>query len=220
MLHEIERGISAYIATPAQPGPGVIVIQEWWGLVGHVRAVADRFAEAGFCALAPDFYGGKTTEEPDEAGSLMMALQVEHAARVLQSSVDALTAEPMCLPGKVGVVGFCMGGQLSLYAACIDQRIGACVDFYGIHPNVDPPLAGLSGPVQGHFAEHDEYASPASVSALSAALDIAGKPHEFHTYPGTKHAFFNDGRPEVYDAEASALAWERTLAFFRANLPG
>jgi carboxymethylenebutenolidase len=220
MLHEIERGINAYIATPTEPGPGVVVIQEWWGLVGHIRDVADRFAQEGFCALAPDFYGGKTTSEPDEAGSLMMALQVEHAARVVQGAVGALTALPQCLPGKVGAVGFCMGGQLSLYAACIDSRIGACVDFYGIHPNVSPPLERLGGPVLGHFAEHDDYATPESVAALAAALDGAGKAHEFHTYPGTHHAFFNDGRPEVYDPAASALAWERTLAFLRANLPG
>jgi carboxymethylenebutenolidase len=212
------RSYQGYFAPAEAPGNGVIVIQEWWGLVGHITSVADRFAAAGFPALAPDFYDGKQTDEPDEAGSLMMALDIENAAHVIESAVTALLNQPG-VTGKVGVVGFCMGGQLSLFAASLDPRIGACVDFYGIHPNVKPDLAQLHAPVLGHFAESDPYADADSVRALSEALSAHGKAHEFHTYPGTGHAFFNDDRPAVYHPEAADLAWNRTLAFFREHLP-
>jgi carboxymethylenebutenolidase len=202
----------------AGKGPGVIVIQEWWGLVGHIKAVADRLADEGFTALAPDFYHGRAANEPDEAGSLMMALNIEEAGQVIKGSVDRLLGDPAVSGEKVGVVGFCMGGQLALFAACLDPRIGAAVDFYGIHPKVEPDLASLQAPVLGLFAERDEYASPESVSALSERLSSLGKDHEFHTYSGVDHAFFNDGRPEVYNAEAAADAWRRTLEFFRSRL--
>jgi carboxymethylenebutenolidase len=199
-------------------GPGVIVIQEWWGLVGHIKEVADRFSEAGFTALAPDFYDGKTTTEPDEAGSLMMALNIDEAGRVIKGAVDALVAEPSTAPGPVGVVGFCMGGQLALYAACIDGRIGACVDFYGVHPNVKPAFEHLRGPVLGLFAEDDPYAGPEQVRGLADQLQAHGKDFHFETFPGTQHAFFNDDRPQVYHSEAAAKAWRMTVEFLRQNL--
>lgn len=199
-------------------GPGVIVLQEWWGLVGHIKAVADRFAEAGFTALAPDLYQGKSTTEPDEAGSLMMALNIEQTELALRGAVKTLLDHKAVVGEKVGVVGFCMGGQLSLFAACANPEIGACVNFYGVHPNVHPEIDRLQAPVLGFFAEHDAYASPSAVAALSAQLTAAGKSHEFLTFSGAHHAFFNDERPEVYDADASAQAWGRTLAFFREHL--
>lgn len=199
-------------------GRGVIVIQEWWGLVGHIKSVADRFAEAGFTALAPDFYRGETTSEPDEAGSMMMALNIGEAEKILLGAVDALLAHPAANGDKVGVVGFCMGGQLSLFAASVNPKIGACVDFYGIHPNVKPRLETLDAPVLGLFAENDAYASPEAVAALSKSLDTLGKKHEFHTYAGAEHAFFNDDRPEVYNKPAAEDAWKRTIAFLRENL--
>ena len=142
----------------------------------------------------------------------MMALNIDKTALHLRASIDFLDRS------HVGVMGFCMGGQLALYAACIDSRVAACVDFYGIHPNAKPDLAGLSCSVLGFFAEHDEYASPAAVAALEAELTALGKVHEFHTYEGTSHAFFNDARPAVYDGEAAADAWKRTLAFLRRHL--
>ena len=111
-----------------------------------------------------------------------------------------------------------MGGQLAMCAACQDERIGACANFYGIHPNVQPALRNLSGPMLGIFAEDDPGTNQEMVAALDQELTLLGKPHEFHTYPGTKHAFFNDARPEVYNGEAAKDAWSRVLAFFRANL--
>lgn len=213
------RPYSGYLAPSATGGgPGVIVIQEWWGLVGHIKDVADRFAAAGFTALAPDFYHGATTTEPDEAGSLMMALEIDDAAKVIHGAVEALLAYPATTGDRVGVVGFCMGGQLSLFAACIEPKIGACVDFYGIHPNVRPELAKLSSPLLGFFAEHDPYASPEAVAELDKQLTSMGKEHEFQTFAGAQHAFFNSDRPQVFHREAADRCWSKMTAFFRENL--
>lgn len=209
---------NGYLARAEDGGPGVIVLQEWWGLVGHIKNVADRFAEEGFTALAPDLYGGESTNDPDEAGSLMMALNIADTEKALRGAVDALLAHDDCSSDKAGVVGFCMGGQLSLFAAATNPKVGACVDFYGIHPNVHPPFEKLEAPVLGFFAEHDAHASPEAVGKLSELLDSLGKEHEFHLYSGTQHAFFNDGRPEVYDAKAAEDAWARTLGFFDEKL--
>lgn len=199
-------------------GPGVIVLQEWWGLVGHIKDVANRLAAEGFVVLAPDLYEGESTVEPEEAGTLMMALNIDKTERLLKCAVDRLLEDPSTIRDKVGVVGFCMGGQLSLFAAATNAQIGACVDFYGIHPNVKPPFEDMQAPVLGFFAEHDAYASPEAVSGISAQLTAAGKRHEFKTYPGTQHAFFNSDRPEVHDKEASEDSWQRMLAFLRSEL--
>ena len=205
-----------YLAVPDSPGPGVLVIQEWWGLVGHIREVAERFAAAGFTALAPDLFHGEKTTSPDEAGKLLMALDVERAERDLRGAADYLAS--VSSGGSVGVVGFCMGGQLALFAASKSPRIGACVDFYGIHPNVHPDYGSIRCPVLGLFAERDGFVPPEAVRNLGAALSEAGVTAELHTYPGTDHAFFNDGRAEVYDAAASADAWKRVVTLFRKNL--
>lgn len=212
-----DESFSGYYAPASAPGPAVIVIQEWWGLVGHIRDVADRFAAAGFHALAPDFYNGQATDEPDEAGSLMMALDIEKAGRMIQGAVDFLQAQDEVTAG-VGVVGFCMGGKLAMFAAGLDDRIRACVNFYGIHPNVHPNYAAMSGPLLGLFAEHDEYASPEAVKELSIELHKLGQEHEFVTYRGKPHAFFNSDRPAVYDAEAAEDAWQRTVRHLEHHL--
>ncbi|HVL38450.1 MAG TPA: dienelactone hydrolase family protein [Fimbriimonadaceae bacterium] len=211
---------SGYLAAPASgTGPGVIVIQEWWGLVGHIKDVCNRLAAEGFTALAPDLYQGRTATGPDSAGELMMALNIEQTEKILRGAIRRLTQEATARGDKVGVVGFCMGGQLSLFAAASNpDQIGACVDYYGIHPNVHPPFENLSAPVLGFFAEFDEYASPAAVRELDAHLTNVGKPHEFHTYPGTHHAFFNDDRPEVYNRQAAEDSWNKMIAFFREHL--
>ena len=116
------------------------------------------------------------------------------------------------------MVGFCMGGQLSMFAACIDPRIGACVNFYGIHPNVKPDFSQLEAPVLGFFAEHDDFASAEAVAALSKELEDKGRVYEFKTFPDTHHAFFNSDRPQVFDAKSAHGAWERMVAFFREHL--
>jgi carboxymethylenebutenolidase len=198
-------------------GPGVIVIQEWWGLVGHIKGLADRLAEDGFTALAPDFYAGRTTAEPEEAGKLMMALNIDNTEKILASAVETLLAHEAVTGAKVGVAGFCMGGQLSLYAATLNDKIGACADFYGIHPAVHPNLENLHCPLLGIFATRDGYATPEMVSALDEELTELGKPHTFRTFEAD-HAFCNDDRPEVYEPAAAEDAWMLLTSFMREAL--
>jgi carboxymethylenebutenolidase len=214
------NAVAGYLAKPAGQGPAVIVIQEWWGLVPHIEAVADRFAAAGFVALAPDLFHGTTTKSPDQASKLMMSLRIDEAARDLAGAIHHVTALPEVTAATVGTVGFCMGGALSLYAASQNPEVGACVVFYGGHPHVKPDLAALQAPVLGIYAGKDTFVSPAVVSELDQQLTALGKRHEFHTYPTVDHAFFNDTRPEVYDAAAAEDAWARTLSFFRRELNG
>jgi len=207
-----------YLATPASGrGPGVIVIQEWWGLVPHIKDVADRLAAEGYVALAPDLYHGKTTTEPDEAGKLMMSMKMDEAARDMAGAFDYLKAHN-ATTGKIGSVGFCMGGGLSLYLATL-RPVDACVIYYGVVPGgVKPDINNIKGAVLGHYAENDAWASPETAEALRKQIAGAGKQVEFYTYPGTGHAFFNDDRPEAYVADAAKLSWERTLAFYKRHL--
>lgn len=212
--------VKGYLSPSATgSGPGVIVIQEWWGLVPHIMEVADRFAEAGFTALAPDLYGEQTTTDPDDAATLLQALNISQTEQILRKAILTLLAHPTVTPNdKVGVVGFCMGGQLAMFAAGSNPVVAATANFYGIHPKVQPSYRDINGPVLGIFAEHDPYAGAEAVDALRRELTLLEKPFEFVTYPGTHHAFFNDHRPEVYNAEAAEDAWQRTLALFRENL--
>ncbi len=208
-----------YLALPdSGSGPGVIVIQEWWGLVDHIVEVADRFAAEGFTALAPDLYHGESTSSPDDAGRLMMALQIDRAIRDLGAAISFLLEHDGASGDKVGTVGFCMGGQLALAAACTNAAVGATVDFYGVHPNVTLDFSGLRAPVLGLFAEKDGFVTPEVASKLEHDLREAGKETDFHVYPGVDHAFFNDSRPDVYNQEAANDAWKRTLSFFRQHL--
>jgi carboxymethylenebutenolidase len=208
---------TGYLATPAGgKGPGVLVIQEWWGLVGHIKKVCDRLAAEGFTALAPDMYHGKAATEPSGAEKLFMTLNIGQAEKDLRGAAKFLAAESST--AKLGVVGFCMGGQLALFAATLNPSIGACVNFYGIHPNVKPDYAKLSGPVLGLFAEKDGFVTPKVAREVDAAIKKAGKQSEIHVYPGVDHAFFNDERADVYDKAAADDAWRRMLAFFRQHL--
>jgi len=208
-----------YLARPASGrGPGLVVIQEWWGLVPNIKDICDRFAGEGFVALAPDLYHGATTTEPDEAGKLMMSMKMDQAAKDMAGAVDYLVGLDAATGGKVGSVGYCLGGGLSLYLSSLKSQIGACVIYYGVLPGVQPDLAKVQAAVLGHYAEQDEWASPAAAHALEEQLKAAGRQVEFHIYPGTAHGFFNDTRPEVYHAEAAQLSWERTLAFYRQHL--
>jgi len=208
---------SGYLADGG--GPGVIVIQEWWGLVPHIKDVADRFAAEGFTALAPDLYRGEAASEPDEAGKLMMGLKLDRAGKDLSGAIDFL--QERTGRTKVGVVGYCMGGGLTLTLAC--QRpdaVAAAAPFYGVIPwaEAQPDWDAITAVVEGHYAEKDAFASPEAAHALETDLKGRGKNATFHIYPGTDHAFFNDDRPDVFNAAAAATAWSRVLALFRANL--
>ena len=215
-------GASGYLAVPdAGTGPGVIVIQEWWGLNDQIEEVCDRLAARGLVALAPDLYRGVETAEPDEAAKLMMALNMERAAADLSGAIDALLARPEVVGPKVGVMGFCMGGGLTLLLGT--QRpdaVGAVLPFYGVIPWAahQPDWSRLEGAVQGHYAELDGSASPEMVAALASELEALGKRAEFFVYPGTQHAFTNHHRPDVFDEAATDLAMDRAVTFLHAEL--
>lgn len=208
-----------YLAKPASgSGPGVVVIQEWWGLVPHIKDICDRLAAEGFVALAPDLYHGKETAEPDEAGKLMMGMKIDEAARDMSGAVDYLVGLDAASGDKVGCVGYCMGGGLSLYLASLKPAIGACVIYYGAMPGTQPELENVQAAVLGHYAENDGFATPAAARELEANLKAAGKQVDFTIYPGTQHGFFNDTRPEAYNEGASKQSWDSTLSFFRQHL--
>ena len=199
--------------------PGVVVIQEWWGLVPHIVDVADRFAAAGITALAPDLYRGETSTEPDGAGKLMMALNLERAAKDLSGAVDLLRERT----GRdaVGAVGYCMGGGLALVLACHrPDAVKAVAPYYGLipWPTAQPDWAALDAKVVGEYAELDDFAGPDATLALESQLRGLGKDATMHIHPGCHHAFFNDTRPEVYDAEQSAESFGRTVELFRSVL--
>jgi carboxymethylenebutenolidase len=209
---------TGYLALPPSgKGPGLVVIQEWWGLVPHIEQICDRLAGEGFLALAPDLYHGDTTTSPDDAGRKMMALRIDEAERELRGAVTYLLEHDAASGSKVGTIGFCMGGALSLFAASKNPEVGACVVFYGVHPNVRPDFANLQAPVLGIYAEQDAFVNAGVVAALDAELTRHGKRHEFHTYPGVGHAFVNDtGRN--YDKAAATDAMRRAVEFLRREL--
>jgi len=192
--------------------PAVIVIQEWWGLKPHILDLCERFAAAGYNALAPDLYRGRIAADANEAEHLMKGLDfVDACDQDLAGALSKLKAEGA---GKVGVVGFCMGGALAVAAAVRLPGLDAAVSFYGLPPKELADPAKLAIPLQGHFASDDAWWSPAVVDAFEAGLT---RPAELHRYTAS-HAFFNNSRPEVYNAECSKLAWERTLAFLGRTL--
>jgi carboxymethylenebutenolidase len=209
-----------YLATPAgAAGPGVIVIQEWWGLVPHIKSVCDRFAAEGFVALAPDLYHGKSTTEPDEAAKTMMALELDRATTEMSGAIDEV--ERRSTGEGVGVIGFCMGGGLALVLACArPDSVKAVVPCYGVipWPQAHPDYSKLSAAVQIHGAQEDGSFSPAAATEFAEMLRALGKSVELTIHPGTDHAFFNDDRPEVYNAEEARKLWESALGLFRSYL--
>jgi len=212
------QNYEGYISSAPNGGPGIVVIQEWWGLNDHIKDVCDRFASEGFTALAPDMYQGQKTSAPDEAGKLMMALNIEETEKILRGALQMLLSQASCTSKTAGVVGFCMGGQLSMYAAATNpDQVSACVNFYGIHPNVKPPFPQMKAALLGLFAGNDNSVNAQVVDSLRKVLTAEGKIFELHTYNNVGHAFFNDTRP-VYDAESAKDAWRRTLEFFRTHV--
>ncbi|MCH7345701.1 dienelactone hydrolase family protein [Pelomonas sp. CA6] len=205
---------NAYLADAGPRAPGLVLIQEWWGLNAHIRAVADRFAQAGFTTLAPDLYRGRLASSADEASHLMTGLDFADATHQdLRGAVQHLRARGL----PVGVAGFCMGGALTVAAAVHVPEAAAAVCFYGVPPAEFADPAQIRIPFQGHFASRDDWCTPAVVDALARRMHDAGLAPELHHYEAD-HAFFNNARPEVYDAGAAALAWQRTLDFLRRHL--
>ncbi|MGH7723389.1 MAG: dienelactone hydrolase family protein [Candidatus Dormibacteria bacterium] len=212
----VDRG---YLAVPPSgSGPAVLVIQEYWGLVPHITDVCDRLAAAGHTALAPDLYHGRVATEPDAAQKELMNLDIESAGRDLGSAVAHLLDSSSSTGRVVGVVGFCMGGGLALYTASRQPEIAACVVYYGVGPareRID--FSAMKAAVLAHWGERDHSYDHATIEDLEKRLRGAGVRVESFWYDGD-HAFFNDDRPEVYEADAAQLSWDRTLAFFGEHL--
>ena len=211
-----------YLALPPSgSGPGVIVIQEWWGLTDHIAGVADRLAAEGFVALAPDLYGGRTTHDAEEAGRLMSELPVDRAARDLGGAVDFLLGHEAVTGDRVGAVGFCMGGGfVLLLAAQQGDRIGAAVPFYGVGPAVPQTYEGVRAAVQGHYGERDDFYPAADARAQEQQIraESSAPVVEFHFYDAA-HAFHNDENTlGTYSPQDAQTAWSRTREFLRTHL--
>ena len=213
-----------HLALPSStPAPGVLVLQEWWGLNPQIKGVADRLAAEGFVALAPDLYHGELAEhdEMDKAAHLMSSMPIDRAARDMGGAVELLLGHDAVSGSSVGAIGFCMGGAMTLLVAALQgDKIGAAVPFYGA-PLGDqaPEWAGLTAPVLVHAAANDDFFPPAALEALGEELRGMGRDVTVHVYPGTGHAFANETNAlGTYDPEAAKTAWERSTAFLHDKL--
>ncbi|MDP6832576.1 MAG: dienelactone hydrolase family protein [Alphaproteobacteria bacterium] len=202
-----------YLATAGADRPSMVVIQEWWGLNDQICGVADRFARAGYNALAPDLYEGRVTQEPDEANHLMSGLDFSGATHQdLRGAAQHLQG----IGGKVGVVGFCMGGSLTIAAAVHVPEVTVGVCYYGIPPKEFADPANVAVPLQCHFANQDDWCTPEAVNELDAALQAAGANAEIHRYQAA-HGFFNETSEANYDAASANLSWQRMSDYLAAN---
>ncbi|MDF3073085.1 MAG: dienelactone hydrolase [Alphaproteobacteria bacterium] len=202
-----------YLALAGKGRPAVVVIQEWWGLNDQICGVADRFARAGYNALAPDLYKGRVASAADEANHLMEGLDFADATHQdLRGAAAHLKSDS----GKIAVMGFCMGGALTIAAAVHAPEFAAGVCFYGIPPKEFADPAKIKIPLQGHFANQDDWCTPQAVNELEKAMIGAGQKPEIHRYDAA-HAFANE-RSDAYDVKCANQAWERMLAFLKKTL--
>ncbi|MGA4685836.1 dienelactone hydrolase family protein [Micromonospora sp. AB353] len=211
-----------YLAIPSggAASPAVIVIQDWWGLVPHVRAVVDRFAEAGFVALAPDFRHGGPAVKPTEPRLMLNSPQMDEAASDIAAAAEYLASRSE-VAGKVGCAGFCAGASLALWSGTFSERIVATAGFYPRLPweGMATDWADYAGKAALiHCSEADGLSAADGVQSVRRSIESAGGTCQTFDYPGTSHAFFNEDRPEHYDQRAAATAWARTLELFRAKL--
>ena len=200
-------------------GPGVIVLQEWWGVDDSVRRYCDRFAEEGFLALAPDLYRGETTEQPDEAQQKMMAMNMEQAVKDMSGAVDHLAQHEGFQGDGVGSVGFCLGGGLAVWAAAENEKVRAVVTYYYVMPHGKPDFSKINAPVLGHFGTGDDFVPVEDAEALEKEMRDAGVDAEFEFYEGAGHAFANDhNRLGTYDEAKAGEAWQKTVDFLKRHL--
>ncbi len=211
---------SGYLATPAEGSQagGLVVLQEWWGLNDQIKQVADRLATVGYQALVPDLYQGKLATSPAEAQELMMGLNWgEAASQDIQGAIHQLKNSDQKPNQKVAVIGFCMGGALTLISAANLTGVDAAVCFYGIPPAEAADPSQIRIPVQAHFANQDDWCTPALIAQLEEKLQQAPASYELYRYDA-EHAFFNDQRPDVYNPEAAQAAWDRSLSFLKTHV--
>ncbi|MBA3328580.1 MAG: dienelactone hydrolase family protein [Solirubrobacterales bacterium] len=209
---------TGYLATPDSGGPGVVVLQEWWGLEDHIRGICDRLAGEGFVALAPDLFHGETTDQPSEAEQKMMAMNIAEAEAEMRGAVDHVAGLDATRGDGVGTVGFCLGGGLSLWAAAGNPRVRGAVTYYYVMPHGKPDFTAIQAPVLGHFGTQDEFVPVDDAKALEQELKDAGVETTFDFYDAG-HAFFNDtDRLGTYDRENAERSWQRTTEFLRGAL--
>jgi carboxymethylenebutenolidase len=206
-----------FMAMPSEKGtyPGLLVLQEWWGMNEHIKDITKRLANEGFAALAVDMYDGKVTKDPEEAKGLMMAMDKAAALEKLYGAVRYLRNDPQV--SNVGVIGFCMGGYWSLSLACSNRDVKAAVPFYGSIPP-EALLSQLRSPILYFYGEKDHHISASEINRLENFIKSTGRRGEVVRYPDSDHAFFNDTRKEVYNPTDAADAWTRSLAFLKKTL--
>lgn len=211
---------SAYEARPAGAGsyPGILVVQEWWGLNEHIKDIARRLAGEGFVTLAPDLYRGKVTADPTQAASWMAALDREEAVRILLGALRFLQEKEPIYAEHIGVIGFCMGGSYALLLACRTPAIKVAIPFYGDHPDPIDQVKNIRCPVLFIAGGKDPWINTAKVEKLKKAFEQYGVNGEVRVYPDASHAFFNDTRPDVYHAAAAQDAWTRALGLLSRAL--
>jgi carboxymethylenebutenolidase len=212
------EAVSGEIAFPEHAGkhPGIVLVQEWWGVNDHIRSLVDRFAKEGFVTLAPDLYHGKVTKDAGEAAKLMTELDGARALEDIRAAVHFLK-EHEKVNGKVGVTGFCMGGAYTLTAATRIPEVSAAVMFYGIPHEGRADYAHAHAPIMAHVANKDQWVTVAKAEAILAEVTKHGHSMVLHVYDAD-HAFMNDTRPEAHAPEAAKLAWKRTVDFFHQHL--
>jgi carboxymethylenebutenolidase len=209
---------SGEIALPAGEGkaPGVVLLQEWWGINDHIRSLLGRLAEAGFVACAPDLYHGKIAKDAETAGKMMGELDWPKAMDEIAGAAAYVASHPRS-NGKVGVTGFCLGGALTLAATTMVPQFAAAVAFYGVPGAGKADWSKVKAPIMAHFAARDEWAKPSLAEDIKKELETRGQKMVLHVYDAD-HAFVNDTRPEVYNAEAAKLAWTRSMEFLHQHL--
>ena len=212
--------VACYEARPGGAGsyPGVIVVQEWWGLTAHIRSICDLLAHEGFVAVAPDLYQGKTTADPDLAAAWMAALDKEEAIRILQGAINFLQEKEPLYAEHIGVIGFCMGGSLALLLACRTTALKAAIPFYGDSPDPIEQIKNIKCPVLFFAGGKDRWINSEKVEKLKKAFQQYGIHAEVRIYPDADHAFFNDTRPEVYHPAAAQDAWMRAIGLLSRTL--
>jgi carboxymethylenebutenolidase len=209
-----------YLAVPESGmGPGVIVLQEWWGVDDYVKGYVDRFASEGFVALAPDLFHGETTDQPDEAQQKMMAMNMDEAEKEMRGAVDYVAAHESSQDDGVGAVGFCLGGGLAVWAGTANPKVKAVVTYYYVMPHGKPDFSKLQAPVLGHFGTSDDFISVDDAKGLEGELKGAGADASFEFYEGGGHAFANaHNRLGTYDEGHDKAAWSKTVDFLKRHL--
>ena len=216
-----EGGVDAFVAWPAGNGkvPAMIVVHEWWGLGDQIKDVARRMAKEGYVAIVPDLYHGKVAETPEEAHELVRGLEDTRVFSELDAVAAWLHSQSRAQGRKYGIMGFCVGGGITLRYALHNPNLAAAVMYYGPTESDTAKLATLKAPLQGHFGADDQGIPPDHVDAMRAALKQAGKTADLYEYAGAGHAFMHDGKPS-YRPDAAKVAWGRMLGFLQRYLKG